>query len=254
MRPDAGRVYLSDAQALTPAKLRLMRRFRAGAVAHAAWEKRLVDSKTSCKHGGGCKRPEACTLGLRVQPIRVLTGALLPVWQRLHNALDAVWKESKTVRAWKRDVERATAAGKQLAALNYPPKAPLRVLHLTAPGTGEALLGLCLPHGVALDAVAGLKHMLGEGRLRGGVFKGGGGGGGGASSSGGGGGGSAGGGASSSGGGGGGGGGGGRGGSSSPFAAMSVSQLRAEFAARGMDTSGCVEKMDLVSMLDAMSE
>lgn len=103
------------------------------------WNIRLQDSKSTCKHGGSCRRPDSCTLGLSQVQLPCLTGTLLPIWSLLSDAIAQTWANSATVDKYRQSALNAGREGKN------PPKAPLRVVHLVT--DGSPVLGLALPHG-----------------------------------------------------------------------------------------------------------
>lgn len=80
----------------------------------------------------------------------VITGTLLPIWQRLQKALTARWNESETVQKAQEALRKRLNAAPDVARKDpYKslPKPPLRVIHLVV--DDKPMLGLSLPHGVA---------------------------------------------------------------------------------------------------------
>jgi hypothetical protein len=150
-RPDGGRLFMSSDRALFAETIRgKYSRFYNPILARQAWVTRHHDSMEDCKHAGGCTRPDSCTLGRRMTKFCVITGTLLPIWQRLQKALTARWSESETVQKAQEALRKRLNAAPDVARKDpYKslPKPPLRVIHLVV--DDKPMLGLSLPHGVA---------------------------------------------------------------------------------------------------------
>lgn len=150
-RPDTGRVFSMGSNRITPVEIE--NRYAQEVNMQSArdyWEQSFYESEDRCIHGGGCSRPDFCQVGKRVQRYYVLLGALLPLWDKLHEVLLDEWDKSLTMKLWR---ERMMKNDKKETKVNLRP--PLRAIHLTFPGQAP-VIGLSIPPGIADNVVKAL--------------------------------------------------------------------------------------------------
>jgi len=91
-----------------------------------SWNAELELTKTQCMHGPNCIRVKTfgvCTVGLRLLPVYLVTGSIIPQWARLEKLLlSGADREAKVMRIVQADVPGEDGLKEHLVGLQWPPE------------------------------------------------------------------------------------------------------------------------------------